>query len=279
MVIPLFDAQCPNIVIFDKLDSTSLEAKKMINTGYAEHGLIILAKNQLDGYGRYDRKWESGQHDLTFSFVIENEREIGLLAIYPFIAVLSIRKALQQYLSKSEMANISFKWPNDVLFNGKKIAGVIFEPEIRQDRINKIVCGIGININSFPKGINYATSLKEQGIKDFNVEALLFAIIINFDQYLTFIDENDDKDVYDEWLKYADNLNKEIIIISNGREIKGVFLGINRGSLVMKVKDGVNKTFDTGDVFFSDKEKIIAIFENFNVSNITLLKTQKRVKS
>ena len=58
-----------------------------------------------------------------------------------------------------------------------------------------------------------------------------------------------------------------------------MFLGINRGSLVMKVKDGVNKTFDTGDVFFSDKEKIIAIFENFNVSNITLLKTQKRVKS
>ena len=273
---PLFDPENPNIVIYDRLDSTSQEAKRMISSGYAEHGLIVWTKQQLNGYGRYGREWESGSHNLTFSVVIENERKAELVAVYPFIAALAIRKSLEKHLTESELKKIRFKWPNDILFDGKKVGGVIFESEIKDGKINNIVCGIGINTVSFPNGFNFATSLKEEGINDVKIDELLLSIVINFDNYLSSAEDTGDQKIYDEWLKYAYNLGKDIIVITNKQETRGTFVGIKEGNLIVKDQDNIDQVFYTGDVFFSEKEKITAVFGNFNVSNVTLLKSQKK---
>lgn len=276
---PLFDFESPNIIIFDQLDSTSREAKKMVSTGHAEHGLIIWAKKQLNGYGRYGREWQSVQDNLTFSFVIENERKAELVAVYSFIAALSIKKALQKYLTKSQINQLSFKWPNDVLYNSKKIGGVIFESEIKNGKLSNIVCGIGININSSPKTLDFVTSLSAEGINIDKADELLCSIVINMDHYLSLADEKGDQVIYNQWLESAYKLHKEIIVISNKEEIKGIFMGIIDGNIIIKDKDGEERKLYTGDVFFSEKEKITMIMGNRNINNLTLLRPHQQKSS
>ena len=273
----LFDVTCPNILIYDKLESTSLEAKRIIQSGYADHGLIIWAKEQLNGYGRYDRTWESASGNLTFSFVIENERDLSSMAIYPFVAALAIREALQKFCTQQQFESVSFKWPNDILFDGKKFAGVIFESEIQDNRVDNLICGIGINVASFPNGFNYATSLHDIGVDKIGVDELMFSIIMSFDELFKLVDDKGDQVIYDQWLKVAYNLDREIIVASDADEIKGIFTGIRDGNLVVKERDGAEQIISTGNVFFSEKEKITAIFDNVETSNVTFLKRNKKL--
>ena len=275
MFKPLFDFECPNILIYDKLDSTSSEAKKIINSGHAEHGLIIWAKKQLNGHGRYGANWDSGEGNLTFSFVIDNERSFNKIAVYPFVTALAIKASLEKHLDQSQMNQLSFKWPNDILFAGKKIAGIIFESEIQNQKISKIICGIGLNIASSPKGLQFATSLSNEGIEQIKIDELLFSIIINFDNYMNEAEQQGDEYIYKKWMESAYKLNEEIIVMSGSEEIRGVFLGIEQGNIIIENKQLGRKLISTGNVFFSEKEKITTIFNNLDVKNITFLKSYK----
>ena len=244
------------MIIHQKLDSSSLEAKRIIKVGNARDGLIIWVKNQTDGHGRYGRSWQnSGEGNLTFSFIIENKRSIAAISAYPFIVAVAVRDALKPFLNTKQLAQISFKWPNDILFKGKKIAGILLESEIRGDVISYVICGIGINIASSPSNLDFATSIDKEGIKNINLEVLIKNIVANFDQYLNLANSSGDQVIYDLWLKNAHNLGQEIIILTGTEEVKGIFCGIKDGNLIVK-QNGNNRAFFTGDVFFSENEII-----------------------
>ena len=99
----LFDFESPNVITYNKLDSSSLEIKKLIKEGEASNGLIVWAKEQTDGSGRYGKNWDSsGKGNLTFSFMVENDRTPELVAIYPFIAALAIKDAMNVFLTKEQ---------------------------------------------------------------------------------------------------------------------------------------------------------------------------------
>ena len=275
MFKPLFDLEAPNILIYDVLDSTSLEAKNIIKSGYAEHGLIIWAKKQSKGYGRYNRNWHAEAGNLSFSFVIENKFAIDQISIYPFIAALSIRDSLLTYLNKQQVSELQFKWPNDILFQGKKIAGIIFESEIQDENINNMVCGIGLNIVSSPENLQFSTSLYENNIKNnIKLDDILCNIMINFDKYIKLSIEQGNEIIYQTWLEAAYNLGKQVIIISGKEEMKGVFEGIEDGNLVLMMNQGQKRLICTGDVFFSEKEKITSLLHNVN-NNVTFLRTRQ----
>ena len=238
------------MIIHNILDSSSLEAKRIIKSGNAKNGLIIWVKNQTNGHGKYGRIWEnSGQNNLTFSFIIKNKRVIEKMSAYPFIIAIAVRDALGQFLTTTQLDQISFKWPNDILFNGKKIAGILLESDISSNVIDYIVCGIGINIASSPAHLTFSTSLGEEGITSINLETIIQGIVDNFERYLDMTNINGDQIIYDLWLKNAHKLNQEIIVKTNKEEAKGIFCGIKDGNLLIN-QNGEIKTFITGDVFF-----------------------------
>ena len=275
MFKPLFDLESPNILIYDLVDSTSLEAKKIIKSGYAEHGLIIWAKKQNKAYGRYGRNWDSVSGNLSFSFVIENKFAIDQVAIYPFIAALAIKDSLIPYLNEQQAKELQFKWPNDILLQGKKIAGIIFESELQDGSINNMVCGIGVNIASSPQNLQFATSLYEHNIKkNIKLDAILCNIMLSFDKYIKLSIKEDTNVIYEKWLNSAFNLGKKVIIVSGKEEINGIFKGIKNGNLLLVTAEGKERLICTGDVFFSEQEKVVSLLHNVN-NNVTFLRSKQ----
>lgn len=272
----LFDPINPNIIIFDRLDSTSNEANRIIDSGYGEHGLTIWAKRQEAGHGRYGRKWLAEEGNLTFSVLIKNDQTVKNLAIYPFLTALAIRDAIMEF---NDLAAIKFKWPNDILLNGKKIAGILYESRISGSKVNFLICGIGLNISSFPSGIAQVTSLAAENIQNIEAGQIIFKILQHMDKYLKLSAEpSQEQQIYEEWLKYAYRLGEELTVISASKQIKGQFETIENGNLILRSEEK-RHIIATGDVFFAEDSRIITTMSNVELGNVTFLNINKNKKN
>jgi BirA family biotin operon repressor/biotin-[acetyl-CoA-carboxylase] ligase len=133
---------------FDELDSTNAALKRIAEQGgEVDEGLLVWARCQTGGRGRAGRTWESPRGNVYASFLIKapdaprNAPEIG------FIAALAVRDAILE-LPRHNTAPpaLTFKWPNDVLADGKKVSGILTELTTDPDQRAWVVLGIGINL-------------------------------------------------------------------------------------------------------------------------------------
>lgn len=207
--------------------------------------VVVRADIQTAGRGRWGRSWQSAAGNLFFSAAFEFDiKEAGKLA---FICSLSLLQALKKI---APSADILLKWPNDVLLNGAKVSGILLE----KGDGNYIIAGIGVNVAVAPKVENAVykiTSLADAAIKTTAPELMLL-FMESFSQNLSLLQTKGFAVLRTEWLKYAKNLGKEIIVRQNGKEWKGVFAGIDEDAvLLMQTPAGVRKIL-AGDVFFEE---------------------------
>lgn len=207
--------------------------------------VVVRADTQTAGRGRWGRSWQSAAGNLFFSAAFEFDiKEAGKLA---FICSLSLLQALKKI---APSADILLKWPNDVLLNGAKVSGILLE----KGEGNYIIAGIGVNVAVAPKVENAVykiTSLSDAAIKTTAPELMLL-FMESFSQNLSLLQTKGFAVLRTEWLKYAKNLGKEIIVRQNGKEWKGVFAGIDEDAvLLMQTPAGVRKIL-AGDVFFEE---------------------------
>lgn len=207
--------------------------------------VVVRADIQTAGRGRWGRSWQSAAGNLFFSAAFEFDiKEAGKLA---FICSLSLLQALKKI---APSADILLKWPNDVLLNGAKVSGILLE----KGEGNYIIAGIGVNVAVAPKVENAVykiTSLADAAIKTTAPELMLL-FMESFSQNLSLLQTKGFAVLRTEWLKYAKNLGKEIIVRQNGKEWKGVFAGIDEDAvLLMQTPAGVRKIL-AGDVFFEE---------------------------
>lgn len=121
------------IYYFETLDSTNNKAKE-IETGEKEY--IIYTDNQTNGRGQYDRKWIS-KNGLTFSLVVKKENN-DYSSIVP--------KAIIEYLKYNGFC-ATIKYPNDIYYKDKKLGGILIENIYKENKYDKTIIGIGLNIN------------------------------------------------------------------------------------------------------------------------------------
>ncbi|MEX0594417.1 MAG: biotin--[acetyl-CoA-carboxylase] ligase [Balneolaceae bacterium] len=171
------------------------------------HGLLLLAEHQSHGRGQKHRRWhsETGEN-LTFSLALRPSdptcrKRIPLLSL---LAGLAVIRALEVETPGS-MWNI--KWPNDVLVEGKKLAGILTEVTFRGSRIERIILGMGINVNQtrFESEHGAATSLKVITGRQIVREPILARIV------------NELEPLYNRWQQADDALPSEI-----NRRLRGV---------------------------------------------------------
>lgn len=171
-----------SLEVFDEIGSTNNYLKSLDRRPLNGH--LVISESQSTGRGQSNRVWVSdpGQN-LTFSFYFKPASAKRLYSLTLIIA-LACSKALCEIAGKE----IKVKWPNDLIIEGKKIGGILVESEFKGTNVEKLIIGIGININQteFDGSLSNATSLKLVGDKagDYDREEILAIICKNLEFYL-----------------------------------------------------------------------------------------------
>jgi BirA family biotin operon repressor/biotin-[acetyl-CoA-carboxylase] ligase len=231
----------------EELSSTNtylMDKQNEINT----NGTVILAETQTHGRGRKDRVWYSApESNLTFSILLTNNKSLLKHSnLINFAASLSVSVSIENLFQ----IKTDLKWPNDVLLNGKKTSGILLESSSTGNKINRLVVGIGINVNqnSFQGSFNYPpTSIRIELGRIVEREKLLSEVLNNFELLLLKI-EKDSSSIIAEWKSKCNMIGERISIVENDSEKFGIFYDVDEeGFLLLKTKDGIEK-IHFGDV-------------------------------
>ena len=224
-----------NLHIYDEIDSTNDEAKRI--EGIKDFHIFITEK-QTKGRGRHGKKWSSptsGNIYMTIS-TSQNTSQINPISL---ISGLICKKAIDKLIRKP---SIMLKWPNDILFNDKKIGGILVETEINKENIKTII-GIGINLN-INKEESWWGDLSRFALESKRNE--LINLILT--EFLNIFDNSYDNWL-DDWKKSCMHINKEIEIF-DGEHLKkkAIFKDIDaQGNAIIETKEG-EEVIATGQI-------------------------------
>jgi BirA family biotin operon repressor/biotin-[acetyl-CoA-carboxylase] ligase len=218
------------IVHLKEINSTNEYLKNL--TTHAP--ILIVADNQTDGRGQYGKVWESiTNQNLTFSFQWhpKNLKVDEGFKISQLVSLV-ISDTLNQFISPFKAY---IKWPNDIIIKNKKVCGILIEPSIQNNLIQKVVVGIGLNVNQmlFPENIPNASSLSTLfQDRTWEINAILEKMISSFEIQLPILQNIDTMQFFNS------NLLKinEIVTLKKGNEtLQCINLGVNEeGFWVLK---------------------------------------------
>lgn len=230
------------ILVFDSTSSTQTIAAE-----YAKNcendGLVIFAEEQTAGKGRAGNKWLTGRSDsILCSFVlIENRLNAELLSLTCAVAVA-------EAIGKPSKNEAKIKWPNDIMLDGKKIAGILLESKSRCSG-NAYIIGIGINCHqqkdSFPKELQQVvTSMDiESGAKADRI-SLAKRLLTSIDDWLETAQTNSEH-VTNRWRELSIQLGHRITLTFNGKKFSGHCIGVDpEKGLILKLDIGGVRMFD-----------------------------------
>lgn len=239
-----------NFVYAEEVDSTNnVLLNKAFN--FDKDGTVVLSEKQLQGRGRKDRVWYSSKGvNLTFSILLKDRdfsgRRINLINFASSLAVAMAIENLHQL-------KIELKWPNDVLINRKKSAGILIDSSSAGKKIEKVVIGIGINVNQTSFQGNFKippTSIKEESGANIEREMLLAEVLNIFEEVLQWIDDKPDE-ILKDWKARCRMIGEKISVTEGDQVRYGIFDDIDdEGFLILKTGRKFEKIF-FGDVSIS----------------------------
>ncbi|HHX24836.1 MAG: biotin--[acetyl-CoA-carboxylase] ligase [Tepidanaerobacteraceae bacterium] len=236
-----------NIYYYTVIDSTNAEAKRIAQEG-APEGTLVIAEKQEKGRGRMSRLWSSPTGGIWFSIILRPNippQEATKLTIMTAVAVA------EAIIYKTGI-DAQIKWPNDILFDGKKVCGILTEMSAEMDMVNYIIVGIGINVNNdiFPNELKHiGTSLKNIKGYSFSRTALLAALLEGFEYYYEKFKNKRFDEIIDKWRSLCLNLDKSIRITGKDGIIEGIAMDIDEsGALLVKTKNDETVRILSGDV-------------------------------
>ncbi|TGD58277.1 biotin--[acetyl-CoA-carboxylase] ligase [Flavobacterium humi] len=237
------------VIKLDAIDSTNDFLKGLSQTQNVENFTAVTAKTQTKGKGQMGSKWlsESNKNLITSILIRDTLTSIEDIFILNMTVALAIVEALKKY----KIPAVSIKWPNDIMAENKKIAGILIENSIKENgKIDSIV-GIGLNVNQTDfENLPKASSLKIYMGLDFDTENLLESIVDEMQTYTTKI-KNGETDSL--WQEYTQNLfRKDIPTVfedNKGLKFMGLIQGINpNGKLEVLLEDDSVKQFGIKEI-------------------------------
>ena len=234
---------------FIEIDSTNEEARRRAETGEMRP-LWIAAARQLSGRGRRGRLWDSAEGNLFATLLLRPEKPIGECAQLSFAAALAVSDMLAPF---APHAGLALKWPNDVLANGRKIAGILLESESKTDGTAAwLAIGIGVNLTAYPQDTEFpAISLAASGAKAPAPKDALLYLAAAFAKWYEVWRTAGFAPVREAWLARASGLGTRIRARLAREEIVGVFQGMDdSGALLLGLPGGSVRAIAAGEVFF-----------------------------
>jgi BirA family biotin operon repressor/biotin-[acetyl-CoA-carboxylase] ligase len=241
------------IIQLAEVDSTNAEALRRAATG-AAHGTWICAARQTAGRGRRARAWVSDEGNLFASVILRPEISARVAGQLSFVAALALGDAIA-HLAPALAADLSLKWPNDVLLAGRKVAGILLESDGGGSPANALVAGFGVNCASHPHDVAFpATSLAAHGAP---VAAAVLAerLAISFDKhYESWAGGRGFAAIRGLWLARAAGIGEPVTVQLPARRFSGIFEDLTEeGFLLVRGAGGAVEQVGAGDVFFGDE--------------------------
>lgn len=229
--------------IVDSIDSTSEALKHRVGAGERAE-VALLAGEQTEGRGRMGRRWESPPGNLYLSLLLRPGR-IRAPGHWSILAAVALADAVAPHVTPP--AKVTLKWPNDLLLDGGKLAGVLLEAG--DDNGPWLLIGFGVNLVKAPLGLDRpAAALASQG-KPPTADALAREIIAQIDLWRGRYADGGFEPVRDAWLERGPALDERVSAVFNGRAIEGTFAGIAaNGGMRLDTPTGP-RTIVSGEMF------------------------------
>ena len=233
--------------VHDELDSTNEEARRLALAG--EPGpLWIMARRQRAGRGRRGRAWQTEEGNLTATLLLRPNLPQAVSAQLSFAAALAVAEMAEHFAPK---AVVAVKWPNDVLAEGKKLAGILLECASARAGMNWLAIGIGVNLAGHPEGTEFpATSLARLGIAAPPAEEALTILAARFAHWYDVWMNAGFETLREAWLARAVALGTHIRARLPQETREGVFEGIDETGALLLNEGGRISAIAAGEVFF-----------------------------
>lgn len=247
---------------FDSIGSTSAEAANAARAGDVGD-IWFTALQQTAGKGRRGRQWETPHGNLAASLLIAPDADPAIAATLGFVAGVALNDALRQAAPELALragidgadgagSRIALKWPNDVLADGAKLAGILLESIKRPDGNQAVVIGFGVNVVDAPEGLPYpATSLRTLGAET-SAEVLFAALSESWvDAVAAWDSGRGVADILARWRAAAAGIGAEVAVKREGDVVRGIFETIDdAGRLIVRADDASRIAITAGDVHF-----------------------------
>ncbi len=235
-------------IVLDEVDSTMAEAVRRARD--LERPTWIMARRQTAARGRRGRAWQNPPGNFAATLIWQPDATPAEAALRTFTASNALYAAL---VAKVPKAQLSLKWPNDVLLSGGKVAGILLESSGAAERLDWLAVGFGVNLVEAPKGLHDAqvppACLRDAGI-DFAAEDLLARLAGAMSEGEALLEEEGFGPVRDAWLSRAARLGGTLTARTGTDEITGIFETVDEvGRLVLRTPAG-QVAIPAGDVFF-----------------------------
>ena len=234
--------------------STNAVAQQLVLNGKAPDWTVVTADRQTSGRGRHGRRWMSPAGNLYSSTIVFPDRPQRSWAQLSLVAALAVADLARTIVPA---ADVTLKWPNDVLIGGRKLGGILLETGLSDHTPDALIIGTGINVEHAPLDMPYgATSLNAEAAVPVRVEDCLARYLQGLVHWHDVWLESGFAPVRRAWLERAHGLGMMVeIAVAEGRVCRGRFIGLAPDGLMeCEGADGRIRFISSGSVRFTDGE-------------------------
>ena len=245
---PLPPSSSLRLLRYERLGSTNDEAKRLAGAGAAEW-TVVWAREQTAGRGRGGSIFRSPPGSLYLSQILRPACPAAAAAQLGFAAALAVGEAIADRLPPGR--ELSYKWPNDVLVDGRKVSGILLESSAAQDgTLAWLVAGIGVNVANHPAETAWpATSLAELGAAPVGLEDLLRSIVAAFRAEVARWLGQGFRPLREAWLARAYGLGGTLLIRLPRESFSGRFLDLDADGVLLIETAAGPRRISAGEIF------------------------------
>jgi BirA family biotin operon repressor/biotin-[acetyl-CoA-carboxylase] ligase len=240
-----------NLLIFDEIDSTNDEAKRLALAG-VKGDFVIWANTQTKGRGKDSRPWVSAHGNLHLSILLTPKANMAYNADLSLMVAVAVGEVLTNILPVK--TKISYKWPNDILVEDKKISGILLESVIIGGQCRGLIIGVGINISAaplLPENDRYqATCIAEYITSKIDSSIVINDFMKSFEFFLDAYKNYGISPIKEIWLQKCNDIGKKITIKIGEKEVSGIFSDMTKnGEIKLTLSSGEELSIASGEVF------------------------------
>lgn len=238
-----------SLCVVERVGSTNDEVKRLARDG-APEGTLMRALAQDAGRGRRGRVWQAPPGNLMFSLLLRPGGDLARASQLSFLTALAVGEAVGAVIPGAP----KLKWPNDVLVDGAKVAGILLEAEAAPSGAAEwVVVGVGVNVRHHPTDVDYpATSLaalRADTGPEIEAADVLALFARAFDRWYARWQQYGFAPVRAAWLNAAQGLGKPVTVRLADQTFAGVFADLDADGALLVDTDQGRRRVTSGDVF------------------------------